>query len=210
MDLGDLGINGERLLQRIRDLRFPSLTLVDVGVRLGTSSTIMLEASLGRPSRVIGIDASEIPAHLKANPRYQAIESTDSVTALSEMREPVHCCWIDTLHCAHQAAAEAYYLWPLMPVGSLLCLHDTAWGEGKRDHYCDRDWPTVDKAVDWIFEARHYCEVRHHVESWGTTFVTKTKEAALESRVPWSEIFAGRNQLLAILPEGVRRREIVL
>lgn len=210
MELGDIGVNGERLAQRIRNLPFPSLTLVDVGVRDGTSSTIMLEATSTRAAWVIGIDASEIPAALKANPRYRAIESTDSVTALSEMREPVHCCWIDTLHCAHQAAAELYFLWPLMPVGALIGLHDTAWGEGKCDHYCDRDWPTVDRATDWLFESRHYCEVRHHVESWGTTFITKTKEVALESRVPWSEIFAGRNMLLAILPDGVRKREIVL
>lgn len=208
MNTGDLGINGERLAQRIRNLPFPHLTCVDVGVRDGTSSAIMLEATKDRQAHIIGIDASPIPYTLKTNPRYEAIEHTDSVTALSELREPIHVAWLDTLHCAHQAAAEAYFLWPLMPVGGLLCFHDTAWPEGKRDCYCGIEWPTIDKAVMWLFSGREYGTVEGFPDSWGTMFVTKTKDVPLESQVSWRDIFAGRNMLLSIMPDSVRREVI--
>lgn len=55
MNTGDLGVNGERLHQRIRNLNFPALTCVEVGVRDGVGSVIMLDATKDdEDSQVIG------------------------------------------------------------------------------------------------------------------------------------------------------------
>lgn len=211
MNTGDLGVNGERLHQRIRNLNFPALTCVEVGVRDGVGSVIMLDATKDdEDSQVIGIDASPCPPMLRRHPRYRFIES-DSTTALSELKEPVHCALLDSLHIAHQVAAEAFWLWPLMPAGSLLALHDAAWPEGKYDHYCDRDWPTVDVALSWLFWNKPYAAIEIFPEDWGMAFVRKLTDAPLEiTGIAWDEVFAGRNELLKILPEGVRKREIVV
>jgi hypothetical protein len=210
MRTGDLGQNAERFHQRIRALPFTSVTCVDVGVRDGCSSLVMLDATIDKgESLVIGIEASEISPMLKRHPRYRVIDQIDSVTALSELQEPVHVAWIDTLHCAHQVAAEVAKLWPLMPVGSLLGLHDTHWpAEKARDFYCDRFWPSPDVAVNWLFRDKPYCEIEEYPDSWGTTFVWKRQNASLElTGITWGEVFAGRNELLNVLPESVRKRK---
>lgn len=211
MNLGDLGINGQRLVQRIRNLRFPSVICVEVGVRDGVGSVLMLDATRDKPSsQVIGIDVSPCPPMLLRHPRYTFAEA-DSVSMLSVFKGPIHVALLDTLHVAHQVAAEVYFLWPLMPVGSLLAFHDAVWPEGKCDNYCGREWPTVDTALSWLFWNKPYASVEVYPESWGMAFVTKTAELPLEiTGITWDEVFAGRNELLSVLPSGVAKREITV
>jgi hypothetical protein len=208
LETGDLGPNARRLYDRIRVLPFEHIRCVDVGVRDGVSSRVMLEAVRGRGS-VIGIDASEIGLALARDPDYFAIQQCDSVTALSTITDEIHAAWIDTLHIAHQAALEAALVWSLMPVGGVIGFHDTHWPAGKCDHYCGRDWPTADHAVKWLFVGEDYALVEEFPESWGAMFVTKLKDEPLKLHgVTWQEIVDGRNTLLDILPDNVAKARL--
>lgn len=210
-EAGDLGPNAQRLYDRVRTLPFSRVRCVDVGVRDGVSSTVMLEAIEGKPdSVVIGLDASEIPGWLKSKSNYWAIDHRDSVTSLADLESPIHAAWIDTLHVAHQAACEAALIWGRMPVGGVIGFHDTHWPKGKCDHYCGRGWPTADVAVKWMFVGRDYADVEECPESWGAMFVTKIKDSPIElAGVTWDEIVTGRNRLLDVLPGDVVKRPLL-
>lgn len=207
MNTGDLGINGERLAQRLAALG-NGCVFCDVGVRAGVSSEIMLFYAEARNNHVIGIDVNECPPQLVGHPRYEFIQS-DSVTALEEMADsdvpPFSAVLLDSLHIAEQVMCETYFIWPHLRVGGFVAYHDTAWPAGKHDHYLGRDWDRVEVGIKRMFTGNGV-RIEAFPESWGMTFVTKL--APCELGGDWLAVFAARNELLALVPAGVPKREI--
>lgn len=213
MNLGDLGINGERFAQRLAGLG-NGCTFIDVGVREGVSSEIMLSDALRRGSVVFGVDASPCPEPLRARLHYHFHEG-DSVTFLADAPErfAVDAAMVDTLHIAEQVMCETYYLWPMLKHGGFIAYHDTSWPVWKKDHYLGRDWDTPDVGVMKMFAEAWEAgsvEIEQFHESWGMMFVWKRADFDLHAALDWKPVFAGRNELLKVLPEGVRKREIVV
>jgi cephalosporin hydroxylase len=218
MNTGDLGVNGLRLHQRIRNLRFPSLTCIEVGVRDGVGSVLMLDATAGKASSyVIGIDASPCPPMLVRHPRYSFVQS-DSCTELERLYVATpgfkcHAALCDSLHIAEQVMCETYFLFDMLRIGGFIAYHDTHWPEGKKDHYIGRNWDTPDVGIVKMFaeaEKAGLVDIEHFTESWGMTFVWKEADFDLHAALDWKPVFAGRNELLAILPESVAKREIMV
>lgn len=204
MRTGDLGTNAERLRDVVQILP-AHWTLLDVGVRDGVSSDIMLEHG---DSPVIGIDVNECPPHLVDHPRYRFLQG-DSVTRLADLCEPFGLVFFDTLHIAEQVMCELYFTWHMIPVGGWAVFHDTAWPEWKRDHYLGRDWDRPEAGVARFFRDNPSVEITTHEDSFGMTFVRKLAYVDLRGGIDWAPVFAARNQLLALLPETTPRRVIV-
>lgn len=216
MNLGDLGINGERFAQRLAGLG-NGCTFIDVGVREGVSSEIMLIDAIKRGNDVIGIDASECPPTLRKRDCYGFLQG-DSVSELVDLATwlegaDVSAAMVDTLHIAEQVMCETYYLWPMLKHGGFIAYHDTSWPVWKKDHYLGRDWDTPDVGVMKMFAEAWEAgsvEIEQFHESWGMMFVWKRTDFDLHAALDWKPVFAARNELLKILPEGVRKREIVV
>lgn len=212
MNAGDLGINAHRLAQRLDALGSVCL-FVDVGVRAGVSSDIMLRGWRERGNNVIGIDTNVCPPHLVHHDAYQFFQS-DSVTQLAEIaswaapHEKIDAGMCDTLHIAEQVMCETFYLWPVLRVGGFLAFHDTAWPDFKKDHYLGRDWDRPEVGVARLFANRPEVKIEQFDESWGMMFVHKLAEFDLRPHVDWRPVFEARNQLLALVPDGVTKREL--
>jgi hypothetical protein len=222
--VGDLGeINTQRLLsQTLADQM--NCWYVDLGVRNGYTSRVLLEGSEARDNDVTGVDASPTcPPDLAIHPHY-AYWQYDSVSWLSNLFTPfkIRGAVVDTLHVREQVMCELYYLWPLIEIGGWVAFHDTAWPDGKHDHYLGRDWQTPDRAIADFFgvsfprnlqfstEAEQF-SLSHHPDSWGLTIVTKRTNHDFRQGIDWNPIFAARNDLLSLLDgHDVLREKITI
>ena len=206
IDRGDLGENAVRLYEAAHEHCHPNFPCVDVGVRHGVSSRIFLMATHGK---VLGIDtdAGAVSPDLLAHPRYEFSHS-DSVTALFRMTRTISAAMVDTLHIKEQVMAETYYLWPLLRVGGFIAYHDTAWPEGRKDHYLGQDWDRPEDGIKEMFGDLPGCVVNHFPESWGMSFVYKPSDCKLPSSIDWPQVFNCRNRLLATLPDQIRNQAI--
>lgn len=166
--MDDLGENKDRLRALCLEAK-PGDVLVDLGVRTGTSSCILLESG----QRVIGVD----PAHCTIDhPNYTFLQ-TDSVTAAAMIPAPIFLCFVDTLHIKEQVMAEMFHYWPKIRVGGYAVFHDTEWPEGKHDEYLGKQWGQAVEGVAAYFGiAIEHVDIEHHPESWGMTVVKKLNE----------------------------------
>lgn len=198
MNWGDIGqLNGTRLMQIASCAPCNSHVALDIGVRTGISSGILLSGFRGK---VIGIDASECPEHLKGHPRYE-FHRSDSVTYLAQSNEPIGIAFHDTLHIAEQVMCELYYVWPRLAMGGWCVFHDTHWPKDKHDFYCGREWPQVWQGLSALFFDKQL-HIEDSPDSWGMTFIQKNKDVDVRKGIEWDKVFEARNQLLTLL-EGI-------
>lgn len=151
--------------------------LVDLGVRFGVSSGVMMDATEDAGARVVGVDVGASPFGI--NYRYTFLQC-DSISASQLIPPPIFLCFIDTIHVKEQVLAELHHYWPKIRVGGYAVFHDTEWG-GRKDHYMGKDWEPPVEAVKAFFGLGDLktagrttnFEYRHCPESWGMTFVQK-------------------------------------
>lgn len=174
----DLGKNRQHLFRACREA-VEGDTLVDLGVRHGCSSKIMLRATEHSGAKVIGVDYENCPIFA---PRYTFLQ-TDSVTASMMVPEELFLVFFDTLHIKEQVMTELYHYWPKIRVGGYAVFHDTNWPKWKHDVYLGRTWDQPIEGVKKFFHIESYLmghfvmtkhiEMHYWPDSWGMTFVQK-------------------------------------
>lgn len=203
----DLGINSKHLYD-IVNLQKNSI-FVDLGVRVGVSSEIMLSNSEKNNNRVYGIDVdfSLIDKNILNNKNYTPILG-DSVTVGKEWNNfnKVKILFVDTFHIKEQVLCELYYWFNHMDNDSYIVFHDSHWPEGKHDFYGGIIWDRVEEAIKEYFKlyeleniSRDDIDVKCYPESHGMTFIhIKNKNNFKQNSINWNYVFERRNKLISM------------
>lgn len=194
----DLGDNASRLFFATQNPKYK--TFVDIGVREGHSSQIMLESAKDKKdAKVYGVD-SAFSDELKKieNPKYELIIS-DSIECGKEWKkEKPDFVFIDTTHTKEQVMGELHYWWDLLNIGGTMAFHDTFW-QGHYEQYAGEKYDLVDAGVKEFFQIPNllyyeddFIRVDSFPESMGMTFIQKKAEKDFKvdiSQKKWKEIF---------------------
>lgn len=191
----DLGNNSLILLERVKTKQ--NSIFVDLGVRHGVSSFVLLTDSEKNNNRVYGVDLvdSVLPEVIQ-HPRYSLILN-DSVASGKEWEsdKKVDILFVDTLHIKEQVLCELYYWYPKLSNNALIVFHDTNWPIDKNDYYKGKFWERPEEAIKDFFGLGELnyedknIKVEHYPESWGMTFVElKNKEKNYGNNVNWEDI----------------------
>ncbi len=198
----DLGINVEPLYDIISKQK--NTILVDLGVRSGVSSEIMLIDSEENNNVVFGVDVTFDQLHPVVNHHslYTKILG-DSVTTGKKWDKEIGGLFVDTFHIKEQVMCELYYWYKHVRVGGFIAFHDSNWPEDKHDVYGDIVWPRVEEGIKEFFNIEslsyedEYITVNNYPESWGMTIVEiKNKKDYISSYNKWNDIFDRRNYLI--------------
>lgn len=191
-DLGSNAIIFQEKISKIKDGIF-----VDLGVRYGTSSYIMLLNSDQNNNNVYGIDIhNDVDSNVINNPRYTFIQS-DSIQAGKEwdLNNKIDVLFVDTLHIKEHVLGELQVWYPHLKENALVVFHDTNWPEDKRDFYNNQYWDRPEEAVKEFFEVDQLNEnntnlvIEHYPDSWGMTFVQlKNKRKKFGKNVNWDNV----------------------
>ncbi len=191
----------------------------------------MAADAVDRDNDVYGVDVRfrHLGFDLRHHPRYQRVRA-DSVTAGKCWRGPrVDAVFIDTLHVSPQALCELYLWQPLVRIGGLVIVHDTAWPDGVCDlgwsgsaQRAGMAWPTPDRAIAAFFgleeqfrTGKHVgfryetrdISVTHYPESYGMTFVRMKRRVDFRAQITaWDRIFADRERVIrtVLAPQTIR------
>ena len=211
-NVGDLGAeNADRLLNCVLSLP-PNSTLVDLGVRLGQSSRIMLTQAAERKNHVHGVEAIGCAPSLEdilALPYYH-FHSGDSVTTGLELKPSnLSLVMFDTFHFAEHILCELYAWWPHIQNGGWCVFHDTNWTASHHDVYAGRVLPQAIEGVREFFDG-FQCDT--YPDSWGMTFAQKKENMPdLVARIPesrWREIFEVRRAVMNAVNLPIKWKDI--
>jgi hypothetical protein len=201
----DLGINAHYLYDCVK--QFENGIFIDLGVRTGVSSQIMLNESENKNNKVFGVDvdSSLIERGILLNPNYTFMLA-DSVTAGKQWENgKINILFIDTFHIKEQVMTELYYWYPHVLENSYIIFHDSNWPEGKHDVYGGISWPRVEEGIKHFFKIEElnyedkYIKVSNYPESWGMTIVKiKEKKDYISLYKKWKDIFDKRNHLISL------------
>lgn len=187
----DLGNNGILFYEKIKPLY--NSKMVDLGVRYGVSSSIMLEDSFIKNNYVYGVDVvNTVDPGVLNHSRYKLLV-TDSITAAKNWSEgSIDVLFVDTLHIKEQVLNELYYWMPFVKENGLVVFHDTNWPQDKFDHYKGKYWDRPEEAVKAYFNTtdlnteNDFFTASHYPESWGMTFIQlKKKSDSFGKNVDW-------------------------
>lgn len=190
----DLGPNKARLYEVCAQAK-PGDVLVDLGVRFGVSSGVMLDATQDAGCEVIGVDIGDCPFD---QPRRYTYVKGDSVSAAGLIPAPLYLVFFDTIHVKEQVMAELFHYWPKIRVGGWAVFHDTAWTPGMEDRFLGKTWEPPMAGVQAFFAGAQFLHniqgnphvaFMHYSESWGMTFVQKLDD--------WMPEVEGMEQALA-------------
>lgn len=198
----DLGINSKILYDLIRNQS--QSIFVDLGVRSGISSEIMLFNSVQNENRVYGVDVdfSKLNSGVSKHQKYIKIQG-DSSTVGKYWSEKINLLFIDTFHIKEQVLSELYFWYPHIEENGFIVFHDTNWPKDKFDIYGGIKWDRVEDAVKEFFKTEEldfeddHIEMKNYPDSWGMTVVKikKKKNYILEYQ-NWEEVFEKRNLLI--------------
>lgn len=200
----DLGVNSKELIGIVSSHQ--KSVFVDLGVRFGISSEIMLINSENNQNKVYGVDVdlSLISSELRENKNYFPILG-DSTTIGKYWNENINVLFVDTFHIKEQVLCELYYWFPHIVENGYVIFHDSNWPEGKYDVYGGITWGRVEEAIKLFFDVESlnyqddFIDMKNYTESWGMTIVkVKKKKDFFKNILTWSEIFDRRNQLISI------------
>ena len=200
----DLGINVEYLYETISKQK--NTILVDLGVREGISSEIMLIDSVENNNTVFGVDIdfSMLKSNINSHPSYTKILG-DSVTAGKKWDKKIGGLFVDTFHIKEQVMCELYYWYKHVSVGGFIAFHDSNWPLGKNDDYGGVIWPRVEEGikdffgVDSLNYEDDYITMKNYPDSWGMTIVElKDKKDYVSLYNNWEDIFNRRNYLISL------------
>jgi cephalosporin hydroxylase len=191
-DLGSNAIIFQEKISKIKDSIF-----VDLYIRYGISSYIMLLNSQQNNNKVYGIDIhNEVDSTVINNSRYTFIQS-DSIQAGKEWdsNNKIDVLFVDTLHIKEHVLGELKVWYPHLKENALVIFHDTNWPEDKRYFYNDQYWDRPEEAVKEFFEVDQLNEdnthliMEHYPDSWGMTFVQlKNKLKEFGKTVNWDKV----------------------
>ena len=200
----DLGENVDRLLEEVK--KRDNSIFVDLGVRSGVSSEILLFDSIGKNNRVYGVDVDlgGINRNVLNHERYEAIRG-DSVTVGKRWdKGGISGLFVDTFHIKEQVMCELKYWFPLVEVGGFVAFHDSNWPKGKRDVYGGVEYGRVEEGIKSFFGVEDldyeddYISMKNYPKSWGMTIVNVKRSKDYGSEIDsWGEIFSTRNALIA-------------
>lgn len=213
--MDELGLNTEKLLAYASS---PSYRVfVDLGVRKGESSSILLKAASPSSGLVYGIDNQlcSVNTDLCAHPNYKLLIG-DSVTLGKYWSfEKPHFVFVDTLHVKEQVLCELYYWYDLLEVGGIIGFHDTEWDAiGKKDFYADRYWDTVASGLKEFFKVsalsgeNENIRITHYPEKLGMTFVLKKTAFDFKEQINWESVFAVRKEILFSILEKISHNHL--
>lgn len=191
----DLGINVYELYKRTSSIK--NGVLVDLGVRHGSSSEIMLIDSETNNNKVFGIDVdfTSTKTEVLRHQKYTSILG-DSCTIGKNWKFPINYLFIDTFHIKKQVMCELFYWYKHVVNGGYIIFHDSNWPEGKYDIYNGIKWDRVEDGIKNFFgvdELKYedeFIKIENYPDSWGITIVTlKNKKDYVTEFKNWDFIF---------------------
>jgi hypothetical protein len=200
----DLGINAKELFDV--SSKYDNSIFVDLGVRAGVSSEIMLIDSIKKNNKVYGVDVdfSMLKQELNYHPNYQKILG-DSSTVGKRWNKKINGLFVDTFHIREQVLTELYFWYPHLESNSFIAFHDTNWPEDKFDVYGGITWPRVEEGIKDFFKITQlnyeddYIKVTNFPDSWGMTIVNlKRKKNYISLFENWVEVLNKRNHLISL------------
>jgi hypothetical protein len=200
----DLGVN-KNVLYDITS-KYTDSIFVDLGVREGLSSKIMLSDSVKNNNKVFGVDVdwSMLNSEVSSHPNYTTILG-DSSTVGKYWDKKISGLFVDTFHIKDQVLSELYFWYPHLEEGGFIAFHDTNWPIGQHDKYGDITWGRVEEGVKLFFNVDslnyedEFIKMSNYPESYGLTIVEIKKKKDYISELPnWKEIIDGRNHLISL------------
>lgn len=200
----DIGINANPLYEVVS--KYKNTTFVDLGVRSGVSSEIMLIDSYDNNNKVVGVDVdwSMLNPSVGSHPNYTTILG-DSSTVGKYWNGKISGLFVDTFHIKEQVLSELYFWYSHVEEGGFIAFHDTNWPAGKHDVYDGIVWDRVEEGVKSFFNVEslnyedEYIKMSNYPESWGMTIVEIKKKKDYVSEFPnWKEVIDKRNRLIGI------------
>jgi len=200
----DIGVNANPLYDMIS--KYNNTTFVDLGVRSGVSSEIMLIDSKTNNNKVFGVDVdwSKLNSIVNSHPNYTKILG-DSSTVGKYWDKKISGLFVDTFHIKEQVLSELYFWYPHVEEGGFIAFHDTNWPEGKHDVYDGITWDRVEEGVKSFFNVDSlnyeddYIKMSNYPESWGMTIVEIKKKKDFISEFPnWVDVINKRNHLIGL------------
>lgn len=202
LENSDLGSNIYELVKKTSLIK--NGILIDLGVRTGVSSEIMLLNSKILNNKVYGVDVDfgQTNKNVLNDENYETING-DSCTIGKYWNKPINCLFIDTFHIKEQVMCELYYWYKHVVNGGFIIFHDSNWPVGKFDIYNNIKWDRVEDGIKLFFNVNNlnyeddYIKIEHFPDSWGMTIVTlKNKKNYVNDFKYWSEVFKKRNELI--------------
>jgi len=200
----DLGVNITPLYNIISS--YNDTIFVDLGVRSGVSSEIMLVDSIKNNNKVFGVDVdySMLNNRVSSHPNYTAILG-DSSTIGKYWDKKISGLFVDTFHIKEQVLSELYFWYKHIEEGGFIAFHDTNWPLDKNDIYGGITWPRVEEGVKDFFGVSElnyeddFIKMSNYPESWGMTIVhIKKKKDYISEYKDWEEILNRRNHLISL------------
>jgi hypothetical protein len=200
----DLGVNKD-VLYKITS-KYTESIFVDLGVREGLSSKIMLSDSVKNNNKVFGVDVdwSMLNSEVRSHPNYKTILG-DSSTVGKYWNEEISGLFVDTFHIKDQVLSELYFWYPHIKEGGFIAFHDTNWPQGQHDEYGGITWGRVEEGVKSFFNVDslnyedEHIKMTNYPESWGLTIVEiKKKKDYVSEFSNWKEIIDRRNHLISL------------
>lgn len=200
----DIGINADPLYSVVS--KYKDTIFVDLGIRSGVSSEIMLIDSHINNNKVFGVDVdwSMLNQSVGSHPNYTTILG-DSSTVGKYWDVKISGLFVDTFHIKEQVLSELYFWYPHVEEGGFIAFHDTNWPEGKHDVYDGITWDRVEEGVKSFFNVDslnyedEFIKMSNYPESWGMTIVEIKKKKDYISEFPnWKEVIDRRNHLIGI------------
>jgi cephalosporin hydroxylase len=200
----DLGINVYSLYETISKIK--NGTLVDLGVREGNSSKIMLIDSEKNNNKIFGVDVDfSLLNYEVANHKNYTKILGDSCTIGKYWNKSIDLLFVDTFHIKEQVLSELYFWYPHVEEGGFIAFHDTNWPKDKHDNYGGITWDRVEEGVKLFFNVNslnyedEYIKMNNYPESWGLTIVEiKKKKDYISDFSNWKEIINRRNHLISL------------
>ena len=212
----DLGINCDKLLGIASAYR--NSTFVDLGVRTGISSDILLHKADERNNFVYGVDVSFNMCGIENNtPRYTKILGDSVTVGKNWNRGKIDGLFVDTLHIKEQVMCELKYWWKHLNNKSFIVFHDSNWPTGKRDVINGISYDRVEDGIKSFFgvnEVNHeddYIKMKTYPESWGMTIVEVKQKIDYPSQYKnWRTVLETRNKFICDLFTEDNQNGIVL
>lgn len=209
----DIGINVHHLYNIVSKYR--DAIFVDLGVRGGISSEIMLLDSDVNNNKVFGVDVdwSKLNSYVNNHPNYTKI-SGDSSTIGKYWDKKINGLFVDTFHIKEQVLCELYFWYPHIKEGGFIAFHDTNWPEKKHDTYGNVVWDRVEDGVKSFFGVNSlnyeddFIKMVNYPDSWGMAIVEiKNKKNYVSEFNKWEDVFTKRNYLLSIFWNEDNKRD---
>lgn len=201
----DLGNNASKLAEVVS--KYSNSEFVDLGVRTGVSSEILLDGAEERGNHVYGVDLDFTLCPISnENPRYTKILG-DSVSVGRRWEGgKISGIFFDTLHTKFQVMCELRYWWPHLKSKCFLAFHDSAWPEGKHDVINGVKYDRVEEGIKSFFGVKKMdhkdtsMSMSTYPDSWGMTIVEIRKKKDYASKFKgWDSVLEERNGCISSL-----------